>query len=288
MPDNSRRWISAGEDMAQVARLLTDGYTPGGIAGAISAGSYAGLKRMYGVKTTAIQLPEPEAVTITGDDTRLGVFMFDSPNLPTFEVTTGEVDQDIVGASQGTSLYTIGTYYDVGLMGPVGRDFNDMFLAITAQARSRVSGNKGAGFHSLIVPSCQMTYRGRNWEERAAATFSWSAQVNPFDRFPWGGLLANNTFGKDEGLMFEFFTNKRPQFLTIVDNAVISSALLDYIPWTDGNGNVRFIAWRNGTVIGSTGNTTLISITAATKTVNLGSLTGRVSGDKIFIFAEVA
>lgn len=287
MPDNVRRWISAGEDMALVSRLLSDGYTPGGIAGAISQGQSAGPKRLYGVKTTAIALPEPTVVTVTGDDTRLGIFQFDSENLPSFALTAGEMDADIVAASQGSSVYTIGGYYDISLLGPTGRDFNDMLLWVVSQAKSRVSGNKGAGFHSLLVPRCTMTYLGRNFEERAAATFSWNVAVDVFDTFPWGGLIGNNALGKDEGVMFELFTNKRPQYLSIVDDAATNSFTLDHVPWTDGNGNVRFIAWRNGVVVGSTANTALVSV-AANKTVSLTNLTGRTAGDKIFIFAEVA
>jgi hypothetical protein len=243
-----------------VARLLSDGYTPGGIAGAIANGSSATPKRLYGVKTTAIALPEPTVVTVTGDDTRLGIFQFDSENLPSFPLTAGEMDADIVAASQGSSIYTVGGYYDISLLGPTGRDFNDMLLWIVSQAKSRVSGNKGAGFHSLLVPRCTMTYLG---------------------------LIGNNALGKDEGVMFELFTNKRPQFLVIVDDGVTNSFTLDHVPWTDGNGNVRFIAWRNGVIVGSTADTALVSV-AANKTVSLTSLTGRSAGDKIFIFAEVA
>jgi hypothetical protein len=273
--------------MALIAKLMTDGYTPAGITGTLAAGSSAAPKRAYGVKTTPIALPESTVVTVTGDDTRLGVFQFDSENLPTFTMTFGEVDQDIVGATQGTSLYRVATYYDFALLGPTGRDFSDMLIWVVSQAKSRVSGNKGTGFHSLIIPRCNMTYLGRNFEERAAATFSYQVTVDVFDTFPWGGLLANNTFGKDEGVMFEWFTNKRPQALVIVDNTSTNSYTLDHTPWTDGNGNVRFIAWRNGVVIGSTANTTQISV-AANKTVSLATLSGRTSGDKIFIFAEVA
>lgn len=287
MPDNVRRWISAGADMALVGKLMTDGYTPAGIEGTIANGASEALRRMYGVKTTPIALPEPTIVTVTGDDTRLGVFIFDPENLPSFTMTFGEVDQEIVGAIQGTSPYTVGTYYDLALLGPTGRDFSDMLLWVVAQAKSRVSGNKGAGFHSLVIPRCQMTYLGRNFEERTAATFSYQVAVDVFDTFPWGGLLANNTFGKEEGVMFEWFTNKRPQVLVIKDDTAENSYQMPHTPWTDNNGNVRFIAWRNGEVIGSTASTALISV-ASNKTVSLATLTGRNAGDKIFVFAEVA
>jgi hypothetical protein len=287
MPDNVRRWISAGEDKAMVARLMTDGYTPAGITGTLAPGNSSGPKRMYGVKTTPIALPEPVVVTITGDDTRLGIFTFDPENLPSFTLTVGEVDQDIVNESQGTSVYTFGTYYDLNLMGPVSREFNDMLLWVVAQAKSRVSGSKGAGFHSLIVPRCQMTYLGRNFEERAAATFSFSVQTDVFDTFPWGGLIGNNAFGKDEGGMFEFFTNHRPQFLQIIDDTSTNTYLLDHVPWVDGNSNVRFIAVRNGVVVAQTGASSPVTV-AVNKTVDISGLTGRTSGDKIFIFAEMA
>jgi hypothetical protein len=73
----------------------------------------------------------------------------------------------------------------------------------------------------------------------------------------------------------------------IVDNTSTNIYTLDHTTWTDGYGNVRFIGCLNGVVIGSTANTTQISV-AANKTVSLAALSGRTSGDKIFIFAEVA
>jgi hypothetical protein len=288
MPDNTRRWISAGEDMALTARLLTDGHTPAGITGSLANGNSAALKRMYGIKTTPIALPEPVVVTVTGDDTRLGIFQFDPESLPSFQLTAGEVDLDIVSNSQGTSIYTIGTYYDLNLLGPTHRDFNDMLLWVVSQAKSRVSGNKGTGFHSLVIPRCNMTYLGRNFEERTAATFTFQVTVDVFDTFPWGGLIGNNAMNKNEGVMFEWFTNKRPQVLVIKDDTSTNSYQMEHAPWTDGNGNVRFIAWRNGVVVGSTGATAAVAV-AANKTVTLGAgLTSRVAGDTIFIFAEVA
>lgn len=290
MPDNVRRFIAAGEDMAMVARLLTDGYTPGGVTGTIANGASAGLKRMYGVKTTPIALPEPVVVPISGDDTRLGIFTFDPESLPTFVLTVAEADADIVATTQGTNVYTIGTYYDLTLMGPIGRDFNDMLLWVVSQAKSRVSGSKGSGFHSLVIPRCNMTYLGRNFEERAAGTFSWQVAVDVFDRLPWGGssMESSNAFGKAEGVMFEWFTNRRPQLLTILDDTSTNSYTLDHAPWVDGNGNVRFIAWRNGVVVGSTGSTAAISIATNGTITIAGGLTGRVAGDKIVIFAEKA
>jgi hypothetical protein len=100
-------------------------------------------------------------------------------------------------------------------------------------------------------------------------------------------LIGNNAFDKGEGVMFEWFTNKRPQFLSIVDDAVTNSFTLEHVPWTDGNGNVRFIAWRRGAVVGYTGSTGSVAV-SVNKAVNLTNLTGRSAGDKIFIFAEVA
>ena len=288
MPDNVRRLAAAGFDMAQVAKLMTDGYTPAGITGAIANGFSAALKRMYGGKAINVALPEPTVVTVTGDDTRLAVFSFDPENLPNFPLTVGEMDADIVNATQGTSIYNVGTYYDFSPIGPVGRDFADMTLLISSQAKSRVSGSKGAGFHNTWLPRVQMTYLGRNYEERGAATFTWQVQVDTFDTFPWGGLIGNNAFGKDEAVMFEWFTNKRPQVLVIKDNTSTNSYQMPSVPWTDGNGNIRFIAWRNGVIVGNTGSTGAVAV-AADKTVTLGAdLTGRVAGDTIFIFAEVA
>ena len=171
--DNVNRAIAAGFDMAMVAKLLSDEYTPGGISGTIANGSSASPSRMYGAKSANPQLPAPTVVNVTGDDTRLGIFTFDSEESPNFDMTVAEMDMDIIAATQGTNVYTIGTYYDLNLIGPVGREFPDMLLWFVSQGKGRGPGNKGAGYYSLVMPKTTLTYLGRNFEERAAAAFSW-------------------------------------------------------------------------------------------------------------------
>lgn len=288
--DNVQRAIAAGFDMAMVAKLLTDGYTPGGLTGTIANGASASPSRMYGVKSASPQLPTPDVVNVTGDDTRLGIFTFDSEESPNFDFTVGEMDMDIIAASQGTNIYTVGTYYDLSLEAPVGREFPDMLLWFVSQSKGRQPGNKGAGYHSLVMPKTTLTYLGRNFEERSAADFTWNVVVNPFDRLPWGGgpFDGSSAFGKQEGFMFEYVTNQRPQILVIKDNTSTNDYTMPYVPWTDGNGNVRFVAWRNGAVVGQTGSSGAVAV-AADKSVTLGAgLTSRVAGDTIFIFAEQA
>lgn len=288
MPDNVRRITAAGMDMAMVAAIAADGHTPSGLSGTIANGASSALKRMYGVKTAQPALPAPQIVNVTGDDTRLSIYSFDPESLPTFPLTAGEMDADIVAKTQGTNVYTVGTYYDLGFLGPIGRDFPDMFLWIISQAESRLTGNKGATFHNQIIPRCDMTFLGRNFDERGAALWTWNVAVKTFDTFPWGGLIGNNAAGKNEAVMFDFVTTKRPQVLVIKDDGVTNSYTLPSVPWVDGNSNVRFIAWRNGVVVGQTGSTSAVAVNV-NKTITLGAgLTGRVAGDVIFIFAEVA
>lgn len=288
--DNIQRAIASGFDMGMVAKLLTDGHTPGGLTGTIANGASASPSRMYGVKSANPQLSTPDVVNVTGDDTRLGIFTFDSEESPSFDMSVGEMDMDIIAAVQGTNIYTIASYYDLSLMAPIGREFPDMLLWFVSQAKGRQPGNKGAGYHSLVMPKSTLTYLGRNFEERSEATFNWNVVVNPFDRMPWGGgpIGGSDTFGKAEAFMFEWVTNKRPQILVIKDDTSTNSYTMPYVPWTDGNSNVRFIAWRNGAIVGQTGSTGAVAV-AADKTVTLGAgLTSRAAGDTIFIFAEQA
>lgn len=289
MANNVQRALAAGFDMIQVAKLLPDGYTPGGISGSIANGASATPRRMYGAKSANPQIPEPTVVTVTGDDTRLGIFTFDSDAAPSFPLSVAEMDQQISSNSQGSNIYTVGSYYDLNMVGVVNRDFPSMMTWFSTQGKASASNN-ASGFYNLVMPNTTMTYLGRNFEERGAAAFGWNVVVNPFDTLPWGtgNLDDSSAFGKKSAFMFEWVTNKRPQLLVIKDDTTTDTYQLDYVPWTDGNGNVRFIAWRNGVVVGQTGSTGAVSV-SANKTVTLGAgLTGRTAGDTIFIFAEQA
>lgn len=274
MATNVRQFISAGFAMAQWAR--TNGPYPYGVDGQMSNGDTEELLRAYGAKTADVSVPEPEVVTITGDDQALGIFTFPSNALPSFVMEFGQSDYALASQTQNTSIYTVATYYDVQLLGPNDPQFNDIVLVMTSQAKSKESGSDGeSGWHHLIAPRAQMSYLGAALNERGEKTFRYQVTINKFSRFPWGQALPEATIGTASAVMFEWFTERRISFVTYIQGGAGGTITLDRTPYAAN----RVALWRNG--VGG------VSFTVNTSTREI-TLSGGQAGDVISGFYEYA
>lgn len=271
MATNVKQFISAGFAMAQWAR--TDGPYPYGPTGVLAQGSGAELARLYGVKTADVSVPDPEVVTITGDDGTLGIFTFPSNELPSFILEVGQSDYTLASETQNTNVYTIGTYYDIQLQQPNDPQFNDVMLVFTSQAKSKESGSDGeSGWHHLIAPKAQMSYLGAAFNERGEKTFRYQVVINKFSRYPWGQNLNINAEGTQSAAMFEWFTERRVAFFTYIQSGSGGSIVLDRTPLAAN----RVMAWRNGVNF-------VPSVNVGTRTI---TLSGGVAGDVVSGFYE--
>ena len=275
MPTNVRDFTSAGFDMAQVAGLINS-VIPGGLEGSVASDTTEYVQRFYGVKTANMQLPEANRVPVTGDDKLLSVFLFVSQDPVTFTLEVGQSYLDLVQEIQGTEIYTLGTYYDISVLSPGIVEFNDMLLVFTAQAKSKKSGSPGSGYHNLVLPLCNMTYRGRGLGEQEAATFSYDVVANPTDKFPWNQTVTEDNVGTTSIVAFEFWTENRIAFATHNPAGASGSFVLERTP-TAAN---RVLVWDT-----STGGLTSPTVTPATKTV---SFTGATAGQYLLVMQEYA
>lgn len=287
-PNNIRELITAGFDQMQIAVLDSNGW-PAGIAGSVSAGNVASMRRFGGVKTANVQIPEIPIVSVTGDDGLLGTFQFASNEPRQFDLDTGELDLNILNASQGTSIYQIASYYDTVLFDPQSPSFIDALCIFTSQSQSIESGQRGSGYFHLVLPHVQFRFRGNERKEQEAGTFNWQATINFADKFPWGTAFATDNVGKLAASGFLFFSKNRMTLDTYRMTGSDTTYLLSRVPYTDANGIVRVATWysRTGGVEGKevTDNT---SVVAATKTITVSGVSPKASGDYLFNLVEYA
>lgn len=283
---NIRDFIAAGFDSLQLAFLDSNGF-PAGIAGSVSQGSVASMQRFAGVKTAEIQLPETPIVSVTGDDGLLGTFQFQSNEPRSFALTLGEMNMNILNKSQGTSIYTVGSYYDMAAFDPENQSFVDCVLLASSQAKSMESGNRGAGYYHMLLLRSQLQWRGNNREEQTAIDFPWNVIMNRDDQLPWGTPVNTDTFGKNGMTGALFFSQNRMTIDTYRYNGSDTTYLLSRVPFTDANDKIHVSTWYNraGGIEGKdvTGNTTIV---AATKTLTFSGVTPKAAGDYLISLVE--
>lgn len=283
---NIKDFIAAGFDSLQLAFLDSNGF-PAGVTGSVSQGSVASMQRFAGVKTAEIQLPETPIVSVTGDDGLLGTFQFQSNEPRSFALNLGEMNLSILNKSQGTSLYTVGSYYDFAAFDPANQSFVDCVLLASSQAKSMESGNRGAGYYHMLLPLSQLQWRGNNREEQSAIDFPWNVIMNRADTLPWGTPISSDTFGKDAMTGAIWFSQNRMTLDTYRYNGSDTTYLLSRVPFTDANGKIHVATWYNraGGVEGLdvTGSTTIV---AATKTLTFSAVTPKAAGDYFISLVE--
>lgn len=236
-----KQFISAGFDMAQWAVRANGGYHLGP-TGSIAQNNNAAMSRLYGVKTADVTIPEGDVVPITGDDGLLGTFIFASIDPITFTMEVGQSDLNFASKTQSLSVYDIGPYYGVNLMGIDAPQYEDIMLLLTSQAKAAESNQEGSGYHHVLLPWCNVFYLGSSFNERGEKTFRYQVTTNKSKLFPWGRALNEITHGTRAYTAMEWFTENRITLETYINNGAASSVTLTRTP-VDAQ---HVLAWRNG------------------------------------------
>jgi len=278
---NIKRLISAGFRLGQIGFKDSNGFQ-GGISGATALGAVSAMYTWAGVKTAQVQIPESTSVAVTGDDGVLGTFEFDSNEARSFQMTLGELDFNVVNKAQGSNIYQVGTYYDMMLGDVLNQPKNDAVLILTAEAKVQDTGKEGSGWYHLMFPSVTLTYLGTNLEEQSPTTQNFKVTVNPFTQTPWGLDLSADNFGAEKAHFIFWGSAKRMTLNTYRHNGSATEFLLSRVPYTDDNSIIRVAGWRsdpNG--VSGVDVTSSLAVTAATRTVDIQSVSPLNSGDYI-------
>lgn len=243
MADNISQFISAGFRYAFALRMGSDGL-PVDVDGTLVAGA-AGVsaRKIIGVKTSDIQLVQPDTVPVTGDDTTLGQFIFAPSGTPAFTLQAGVSDLTLESYSQGTSVVNKGTHSFSGLQ-PTDPVYPDWGLFFMREAKSQASGSVGTSMWEGMYLVGQMVPGGATpISEREAAAQQFRINGTIFDRYIWGETFRNDEEGTEGfGLSRVTADNRIWCHVFKGDGATTVFGPLAYTPVSSGIGTDNIVA----------------------------------------------
>lgn len=251
--DNIAQVLSGGFEEGQLA--LTSGAYPMGLAGSLSEGSSAGLYFVKGVRAANVQIPQPDVVTVMGNDRPLGAFLFPPGSLPSFDLDVAVVDLDLAAALEGVKVRDL----DKWALHPVAATdvtYKDVMLLLSTQAQSKEAGSDGDSlWYHVLIPRARLAYlglQGVNMRGENIARFR--AMVRATDLYPWGEAIDEADEGSTSVPIFEWTSENKVSMDTIHLGDATTEITLSYTPAMSavdaGNGILFYV---NGTATALTG-----------------------------------
>jgi hypothetical protein len=213
-----------------------------------AAGNGLGMVQVKGANAANFTFPPAQSLQFEGDDGVRGAIMFPPNAQPTFDLTFADFTGTFVDAVQGTTEVDAQSIYDFFLIDPSDRNFPDIFLLLTQKSTSKVAGEEGAGFNTLVFPLCSINYQGPGALATGAnaSLNTYNVTVNRVTILPWGTPLTIGTHGTTEVSAYMFFSEGVPTFDTFrQDNSVAI-----YAPSQSFNANEQVIAF-DGSLLGT-------------------------------------
>lgn len=270
MTANVTELIAAGFDRLEYHMLDANGIAAGA-SGSLSAGATgAPAGRMRGVKTSDINIPEPDITNITGDDSPLGNFIWSPTTLPGFNIDVAVADLQDEGYFQGTIPENSGDM-TFGVWQPKEQEFPDFCLIGVSRAKSKMSGTDGvSGFSGIVIPKCNVVPLGRvSFTEREGAVFRYRVAVNMSDAYPWGQTLKTAVQGTQGGAVFPWTAENRITMHAWTGTGAVTTFNTQETPASSSANKMRIFV---DSVINSGG----LTITPASKSVLISPTPGSV------------
>lgn len=234
MANNVLKYIAAGFDRLEGQILdgnnIANGTSPSTqvATGAVGSPGF----RITGVKTSAITVPEPDVVPVTGDDSYLAGFIFPSANVRSFDIEAAIEDLTNITYFQQTKTYNIGNA-SVGVLDIPTPTLPSISLIAVSNAKSEQTGSVGnAQFAGVLIPVCQIFPLGRTtFSERAAGVFRARVVMTQGQAFPWGETFTTTNVGTTAGTVVEWSAPHRKAIHRFTgDNGTLTFGPLNYIP----------------------------------------------------------
>lgn len=193
-----KKVIFASLAYAWYGKLASGAFYPAGLTGTLSAGatSGGGLRRLEGMKSASLSLPESTRATQTGDGQPQGTFIFAPIEDVTGQINMGILDLDYENMVQGTSVYNLNDL-QISAMAPEDPDFVDHLLLLSRPAKSKEAATTGLGrWLNYLVPIVNASPRGdSSITEREIADAIYDLVGNKASVFPWGDALDSGNVG---------------------------------------------------------------------------------------------
>jgi hypothetical protein len=224
--------IAAGNTYAFMAFIDSNGFMVGSATTAPSAGAAGSpMIRITGIKTASPTVPEPEVVQVTGDDTLLGEFDFDSLTQRSFTIEVAVQDLEAEALLLGTNVETVGEI-KVGALDILNAAELNACLIIQSRAKKQDAGAVGQkGWNGVIIPIATVKPLGRDtFAERGPAVFRYFVTPQIAGNNPWGVTILDVNAGTT-GLRYRPFTAENPITMhASTGNGALQSWTLSYQP----------------------------------------------------------
>jgi hypothetical protein len=224
--------IAAGNTYAFMGFIDSNGFMVGSATTA-PAGGAAGspMIRITGIKTASPTVPEPEVVQVTGDDTLLGEFDFDSLTQRSFTIEVAVQDLEAEALLQGTNVETVAEI-KLGALDILNSAELNACLIIQSRAKKQDAGAVGQkGWNGVIIPIATVKPLGRDtFAERGPAVFRYFVTPQIASNNPWGVTILDVNAGTT-GLRYRPFTAENPVTMHAhTGNGALQSWTLNYQP----------------------------------------------------------
>lgn len=273
---NVSRWISGG--FSEVQYQISTSGKPYNSA-TLDATEIQGTTVAKGAKSANIEIPEAEILQIPGDNGVRGVIQFPGNALPNFDLILSDITLAFVNDAQGTITVNAQNVYDLLILDPSNRTFQDIFLILTRRAVSTEAGMTGNGYETIIFPQSTVSFAGVNGYETGANEGEYAAKVtvNRTSVLPWGTPLTTGTHGTTEASGFLFFSQSVPTFDVAKKDGIITSWTLTKTYASNG----QAITWKT-----VSGTTSTDSATPDTANNQVDGVAAGSSGDILTIMYE--
>jgi hypothetical protein len=224
--------IAAGNTYAFMGFIDSNGFMVGSATTAPASGAAGSpMIRISGIKTASPTVPEPEVVQVTGDDTLLGEFDFDSLTQRSFTIEVAVQDLATEALLLGTNVETVGEI-KLGALDILNAAELNACLIIQSRAKKQDSGSVGQkGWSGVIIPIATVKPLGRDtFAERGPAVFRYFVTPQIAGNNPWGVTILDANAGTT-GLRYRPFTAENPITMHAhTGNGALQSWTLDYAP----------------------------------------------------------
>lgn len=197
MAAGPNRVIASGSKYNQIFFYDSNGRLTGSTTSAPSTGATGSpAYHIKGWKTGSPTINEPDTEVITGDDTKLGEFTYDSIDARQFTVDVAIRDLTLLSRVIGVNLETLGEIR-MSAMDTIDADIVNVGLIIQGPAKKYDSGSVGvAAWEGEMVPLATARFQGRvSYTEREGGVYRFSVAPQTADKKPWGISIQDSNVG---------------------------------------------------------------------------------------------
>lgn len=224
--------IAAGFDLIFWAILNANGINIGTTLAGATLGSATGhpMKRLVGARTMPIGIPEPEILTVMGDNEPEVSFNFPGAELISGVLEMSVRDQGFEALVQGTLEQTIGDVV-MGAYDPSGATKPDITFLMMRQAKKYEGNTKGtAAWEVISINASQVSPLYTDITQREFGPYRYAINVSKAARVPFAMTFTLGVNGTTEMSITPFESDYPLMVETWQGDASRTAFSLTYVP----------------------------------------------------------